>query len=295
MSSDSQVLTGKVAIVTGGAGGSASPRWRALAAARGRTWCWPTCRGTPLVQALAAGLAAKRACPWWATRWTSPSEDSVRRAGPDFAVDTFGGIDVLVNNAALTAGDTGPTGTSCTMPVELWDRVLAVNLRGPMLLCKNTAVPVHDRARRRLGHQHGQRAGACRATATMVAYGSSKGGLDRADPLRGRRLRRRTGVRCNAVAPGLIRTPVAGGRHARSRCRQMFIRARTCCRGSATPDDVAASLVTFLASPAAGVHHRAGRLPVDGGFLAHLPSMAVPSARRFRRPGAEHGVSQLRT
>jgi NAD(P)-dependent dehydrogenase (short-subunit alcohol dehydrogenase family) len=51
-----------------------------------------------------------------------------------FTVDTFGGIDVLVNNAASLA-----RGYLEDSPVELWDMVLAVNLRAPFL-CLQEAV-----------------------------------------------------------------------------------------------------------------------------------------------------------
>ncbi|WIX93365.1 SDR family NAD(P)-dependent oxidoreductase [Amycolatopsis sp. DG1A-15b] len=66
-------------------------------------------------------------------------EDSVRRL-VRFAVDTFGGVDILDNNAALVSAIKRDRDV-VTMPVELWDEVMAVNLRGPMPLCKHT-VPI---------------------------------------------------------------------------------------------------------------------------------------------------------
>ena len=54
-------------------------------------------------------------------------EDEIRRA-IQFAVDTFGGLDVLVNNAGGTPKPHFPDATS-----EHWSRTLDLNLRGPML------------------------------------------------------------------------------------------------------------------------------------------------------------------
>src|SRR5204862_2825280 len=51
-----------------------------------------------------------------------------------FTIDHYGGIDVLVNNAALTT-----RGYLEDAPVELWDRVIDVNLRAPFL-CLQEAV-----------------------------------------------------------------------------------------------------------------------------------------------------------
>src|SRR5947207_2410516 len=58
------------------------------------------------------------------------SADSAR-AMAQVAVDAFGGIDILVNNAAIMT-DLPPYGLS-NMPVGEWDRVMNVNLRGPLL------------------------------------------------------------------------------------------------------------------------------------------------------------------
>ena len=54
------------------------------------------------------------------------------------AVDAFGGIDILVNNAAIMT-DLPPYGLG-NMPVTDWDRVMDVILRGP-LLCTQIVVP----------------------------------------------------------------------------------------------------------------------------------------------------------
>ena len=54
-------------------------------------------------------------------------------------VAEFGRIDILVNNAGISGG---PTATRChETPVEEWDRVQAVNVRGPFL-CSSAVLPI---------------------------------------------------------------------------------------------------------------------------------------------------------
>ena len=54
----------------------------------------------------------------------------------DFAKQTFGGLDILVNNAALTT-----RGDIETVPLDVIDSILAVNLRAPLLLTQ-AAIPL---------------------------------------------------------------------------------------------------------------------------------------------------------
>lgn len=60
-------------------------------------------------------------------------EDDVKRL-MDAAAATFGAINVLCNNAGIGAG-----GTIYTRPMEEWDRVIAVNLRGTYMCAKYAA------------------------------------------------------------------------------------------------------------------------------------------------------------
>ena len=69
-------------------------------------------------------------------------------------IEHFGGIDILINNAAIMT-DLPPYGLS-NMPVAEWDRVLNVNLRGP-LLCTQAVIESMDSSRRRPGHQRAVR------------------------------------------------------------------------------------------------------------------------------------------
>jgi len=108
-----------------------------------------------------------------------------------------GKIDVLVNNAALFAP---LRETRCTeIDVDLWDRVMAINLRGPFLLVKHI-VP----------HMSAQRYGkiinigsgtAYRGIPSMLHYVTSKGGITAMTRALSRELGEH-GIRVNTLAPG---------------------------------------------------------------------------------------------
>ncbi|WP_308407975.1 SDR family NAD(P)-dependent oxidoreductase [Streptomyces mayonensis] len=88
-----------------------------------------------------------------------------------------------------------------SMSVELWDQVLAVNLRGPMLLCKHTVPVMTERGGGSvINITSGQGLSGDRV---LVAYGSSKGGLIALTRFVAAAYDA-DGIRCNAVAPGLV-------------------------------------------------------------------------------------------
>jgi NAD(P)-dependent dehydrogenase (short-subunit alcohol dehydrogenase family) len=282
MNSGAPVLTGKVAVVTGGAGGIGVAVVAALAAA-GAAVVLADLPDTPFA-AVAAELAGRGARVVGCAVDVS-AEDSVREL-TRFTADTFGGIDIVVNNAALTSAIPRDHDV-VTMPVDLWDEVMAVNLRGPMLLCKHAVPSMIERGGGSVVNMaSGQGLSGDR---TMVAYGSSKGGLIALT----RFVAAAYGdyhVRCNAVAPGLILTPVLEADMPEP--VRAMIRKHNLLPRLGDPGDVAA-IVTFLASPAAGFI--TGQvISVDGGFLAHLPSMAVLPTAGAGGPGS-NGVSQVRT
>ena len=68
------------------------------------------------------------------------TSEEVCRALIRFAVERYGGLDVLVNNAA----DTG-RGDLEHVPVAHWDRILAVNLRAPFILLQESIAPMRAR------------------------------------------------------------------------------------------------------------------------------------------------------
>jgi NAD(P)-dependent dehydrogenase (short-subunit alcohol dehydrogenase family) len=116
-------------------------------------------------------------------------------------VEHFGRIDLLHNNVGIGGGDAGPT----RLEEADWDRILAVNLKGPFLTCKHV-LPV----------MRAQGAGsivnissvAAVCSVGIVAYKTSKAGLNAFTHSLALG-NARHGIRVNAIMPGLMDTPMA--------------------------------------------------------------------------------------
>ena len=188
-------LYGKVALITGGGRGLGEAICRRLASA-GATVVAADIR-TELVEGVARSIRDG------GFRASALKLDVTDAAGAEEAVNRImkeqGRLDVLVNNA----------GTDLTVPVEEmsvadWDRILAVNLRGPFVMSK-LALAAMKRNRR--GHiVNIVSTAAKRAWANASAYHASKWGLlglSHALHVEGRAV----GVKVTAVIAGGMRTP----------------------------------------------------------------------------------------
>src|SRR4029453_7225654 len=120
---DPRPLADRVAIVTGGAGGIGVAYGRGLAEA-----------GALVVLADVAGDRAQEAAATLEAEGhralgvaVDVTDDDSVTAMVATASARFGRVDILVNNAALMAEIVGEGGLT-TMPMDVWDRVLAVNL-----------------------------------------------------------------------------------------------------------------------------------------------------------------------
>lgn len=265
-------LTGKVALVTGAAGGIGAVTAGVLAAAGARV-VLSDLPGTPVGQ-VAADLAAKGHAA--VGHEADLTDEAAVAALVRLAVERFGGLDVVDNNAAatlLSAGDRDVT----SMSVELWDETMAINLRGPMLVCKH-AIPVM--VRRGGGSIINIASGlALTGDYSRVAYSCSKAAVTA--------LTRHIataygeyGVRCNAVAPGLVETAATRTQMPEA-LRQVFVDHTPLAR-LGRPEDLA-NTVAFLASDEAA--YITGQvICVDGGLIAHTPT-AMP----VRALVADHG------
>ena len=179
-----------------------------------------------------------------------------------------GGLDLLVNNAALLDQSVfGRDGGIVDMAVDVWDATLAVNLRGAMLGCKH-AIPA----------MIASGGGAIVNVASIsgligeddhVAYASSKAALF-ALTRHVASMHGADGIRCNAVAPGLMLTDNA--RALLSDADLAVFRAERLLDEPSTPDDVA-NVVVFLLSSEAGAITGQTHV-VDRGVLAHRPRHA---------------------
>jgi glucose 1-dehydrogenase len=181
------------------------------------------------------------------------------------AVDRQAGLHVLVNNAAIAGGHSKPLLQTDDTD---WDKIMAVNLRGPYMLCQAAirqmlSQPLRGDARGRIVNitsQHGMV-----ASPGHFAYAVSKGGLVQMT----RQIaveHARDGILCNAVAPGKIVTGSPGDL-SQDEAGLAYVKSRTPFSRLGQPADVA-SAVAFLASDAA-TYISGINLLVDGGWMAY--------------------------
>ncbi|HKY33786.1 MAG TPA: SDR family oxidoreductase [Candidatus Polarisedimenticolia bacterium] len=188
-------LEGKSALVTGGGGGLGAAICRVLAAAGAEVTVADVRPGEAERVAGQVRSSGGRAAPM-ALDVSDPegAERAVREVS-----ERHGSLDILVNNAGIDR--TVPVEE---LPVEDWDRILGVNLRGPFLLSRR-ALP----QMRRQGGGHIVNivsTAAKRSWANAAAYHASKWGLlgfSHALHVEGRPFR----VKVSAVIAGGMRTP----------------------------------------------------------------------------------------
>jgi meso-butanediol dehydrogenase/(S,S)-butanediol dehydrogenase/diacetyl reductase len=175
------------------------------------------------------------------------------------AIERFGGIDILFNNAGVLV-----FGTIETTPVEQWRRVLDVNING-VFLCSRAVLP-HMRARGGGAIVNmSSSTGAYLGNGNAAAYVTSKGAvtlltrcmaIDHAAD----------GIRVNAIAPGPTDTPMVRGLMS-PEALAAFVATFPAGR-MGRPDEIAAAAL-FLASDEASFITGAV-LAADGGQTAQV-------------------------
>lgn len=260
------ILEGKRAIVTGA--GSGIGRASALRFAREGARVMAVDRTAEAVEQTAAmirdvgGQAIAMAAD-------AGDEDSVKSFVAR-AIEAFGGLDVVYANAGISGGDV----PLFEQDVSLWNEILRVNLIGPFLAVKHAGRHMVEQGR-----------GAIVCTASVAGlrsnaggspYSASKAGVislvqTAANSMWG------TGVRINAVCPGLIETgmtkPVFD--YARMRGSEDKLGQLNPLQRYGLPDEIAA-MAAFLASDQAS-YVNGQAIAVDGGLTSTLPF-----ARRLR-------------
>jgi 2-hydroxycyclohexanecarboxyl-CoA dehydrogenase len=227
-------LEGRTALVTGGAGGIGAATARRLAAEGARVAVGD------LDAAAAREVAAE--IDGLATELDVTDTGSVGRAVAAVA-DAFGPVDVLVNNA-------GNDRFAFFVKTDeaLWDFVLAVNLRGVLACTHAVLASMQERGGGVIVNVASEagRVGS-QGSATYSAAKAGVIGFTKAIA----RESARFGVRCNAVAPGPIETPLLNSAETQlgelgARLKQAMIDA-TAVRRIGEPDEVAA-VIAFLCS-----------------------------------------------
>jgi NAD(P)-dependent dehydrogenase (short-subunit alcohol dehydrogenase family) len=256
-------LEGKVAIVTGAGSGVGEATARLMAR-----------EGASVVVADINKIAADRVASdigrAVAAEVDVADEASVVRM-IETAVESFGGLDVLHNNATDSSANALDTDI-VTLEMALFDRIVGVNLKGPLLGCKH-AIP------RMLARGGGSIINTASIEGFMgrgvrASYGAAKAGVvlltkSVASQYGGR------GIRCNAVAPGLVLTPAVAGMtpEQTEASYRMYPMPRLC-----APGDVA-NAVLFLASDEAA-YVNGTTLMVEGGATVYLPSTSFAAGHR---------------
>jgi NAD(P)-dependent dehydrogenase (short-subunit alcohol dehydrogenase family) len=246
----SERLAGKVALVTGAAGGIGRAIAQALVA-----------DGTSVALADVSGdqdrVADELGETAWGIQCNVSAEADVQRM-VDATVEHFGRLDILCNNAGVD-GELVPT---LAMTSENFDQVVAVSLRSVFL-----------------GHRYGIPAilasggGAVINMASIAglvgvaggsAYCAAKAGvlaLTRVAAIE----YAQSGVRVNAICPGIIETPMIAALGAEHPIPKAYTAATPAGR-LGQPEEIA-GLVRYLASDEAK-YLTGAALPVDGGYTA---------------------------
>ena len=131
---------------------------------------------------------------------TDVSREGEVRSMVGEVIETFGRIDVLINNAGVLS-----ISPLEQMPVEEWDRVLAINLRGTFLCCRFALPHMLRRGEGKIVNVASQ-LGQVGAPG-LAHYSASKGGVIAFTKALAREVAAR-GVLVNAVAPGPISTGI---------------------------------------------------------------------------------------
>lgn len=177
------------------------------------------------------------------------------------ALEKFGRIDVLVNNAALFTALL-PHKPFAAITVEEWDRVMAVNLRGPFL-CVRAVFP----------HMKAQGKGSIINVSSSTVWEGSPGFLHYVTSKAGvigftRALARELGdygIRVNAVTPGLTETERVSGPYYEERMNRMA--SMRCIKRRERPEDLVGTVLFLASDESEFITGQA--INVDGGHLMH--------------------------
>ena len=182
------------------------------------------------------------------------------------AVERYGGVDILVNSAGIQR-----YGTVVDTPEEVWDEVLAVNLKGMFLTAKHCVPEMRRRGGGAIVNIASVQAFATQSG--VAAYSASKGGvvaLTKAMAVD----HAADNIRCNAVCPGSVDTPMLRwaadlfkGDSSVDETIQAWGRSHPL--GRVARAEEVAEVIAFLASDRASFV-TGSELRVDGGLLAQI-------------------------
>lgn len=249
-------LDGKAAIVTGAGSGIG----RAIALGYAREGA--RVLAVDLNRAGAAATAAQDSTGRIVAHRADVTDEAHVAAMVAAGVQAFGGLSILVNNAAIQLH--GADGPCHEVSLDVWEQTHAVNLRGPFLGTKH-ALPAL------MANGGGTVINIASPTAfaglgaSYTAYATSKGGVVTLTRVVAKDYAR-YGIRCNAIVPGATETPLTDEIFADEQVRGALTAATALGRLGRPADLV--GIAIFLASDeaafATGAHFF-----VDGGLTLH--------------------------
>jgi len=247
-------LDGRVAVVTGGSRGIG--RAVALGLARAGADVVVAARKVADLEPVAEEIRAlgRRALAVPAHLGRRPEVDRLF----DATLETFGRLDILVNNAA-----TNPVfGPLLDIDEEAWDRIMALNVKGYLLAAQRAARAMAPRGGGAIVNV-ASTAG-LRASAGLGAYSVSKAAVIMLTRVLGRELAP-LGIRVNGVAPALIETRFSEALWKNPEILSTYLKSTPLGRAG-QPEEVAGAVV-YLCSDAAS-YVTGHTLVLDGGHLA---------------------------
>lgn len=262
-------LEGKVAIITGGGSGIGRAT-AALMAKRGASVVVAdinACAAEAVAAEIEAAGGKAQPC-----NIDICCEASIRDA-IEGVVRQFGRLDVMHNNAAYAPPEVIAADTDIlSIPTEVWDHVMQGTLRGTMLGCRyavKAMIPNGGGSIINTSSMYGMS-----AFYRMPAYSVSKAGINLLTEHVATAFGR-DGIRCNAVAPSMINTPMLANAIPKPLIDMNIDATLTGFLGEA--EDVAMTVAWLASSDARYITGQIIR--VDGGTTAHLATYA--DARRF--------------
>ena len=249
-------LVGKVAIVTGGAKGIGRHYSQALAAEGARVMIADIADGKQLTEEIAGRHGADSV---GCVKFDVSDEKAVKQVVAQ-TVERFGQIDVLVNNAAVYATLT-PRGFS-EWDTDLWDRVMAVNVRGSYLMVRHVAPHMMER---RSGKIVNIASGApYKGVPRMLPYVTSKGAILAFTRALSRELGQ-YGIAVNSLSPGYILSDTGLENATHVEEERVPVRNSRAFKRDAYPEDLLGALVFLASSDSDFVTGQS--LVVDGGAV----------------------------
>ncbi len=249
-------LAGKTAIVTGGAKGIGRHYSQALAAQGARVMVADIADGKDV----AAGIASRYGVDAVASAIFDVSDEQSVKGLVARTVERFGQIDILVNNAALYATLTPRNFNE--WDVETWDRVMAVNVRGPYLMVRHVAP--HMIARKSGKIINIASGAAYKGVPRMLPYVTSKGAMLAFTRSLSRELGQ-YGIAVNSLSPGYILSDTGLDNAPHVEEERIPVRNSRAFKRDGYPEDLLGALVFLASSDSDFVTGQS--LVVDGGSV----------------------------